>query len=298
MNYYVRYLLYRHRYALASVYRTVSLYGVLLLLFFLLYYSTSAGVFSKIYQSKSFSLLNSWSERDPGGLIRSAAPVLAWGGSSEDLPEEITPQSLITAILAPFRINLKSPADLLASGIPTLAEYRRGPAPPVAYVAATLQEGAPKGLSEDVLVGIYHTHTGETYTLTDGVERLDGQKGGVVEAGRAVKETLERGYGIRAAHYDRVNDAIYSTSYTESEKLARQLLEENQEVQIVLDIHRDAGKTRNDSIVKINGEDLAPILFVVGSDARAPFPTWRNNHSFAVRLSERINREYPGLCIG
>lgn len=304
MNYYVRYLMYRHRYRLSRIYMTAVLLGLFLLLAAALGFLARAGLISRTLQGTNFTILGmatSWSERDPAGLIRSAAPVMAWGGDNEDYPEEITPTSLVTAMLAPFRVNFRNPADLIDKGVPALAEYRRGAAVPAAATAGGQAEAGPQtpvALSEDTLVGIYHTHTGETYALTDGVERLQGQKGGVVETGRAVRETLEKEYGIRAAHYDRVNDAVYSLAYAESEKTARRLLEENSEVQIILDIHRDAGKPRNESVVSINGEEMAPILFIVGSDARSPFPSWKNNHSFALKLSERLNREYPGLCVG
>jgi len=201
-------------------------------------------------------------------------------------------------MLAPFRVNLASPPDLLASEMPALAEFKKGKGFLAALGPGVSSPGkqvwAPRDISEHALVGIYYTHTGETYMLTDGVERAPGgQRGGVVEAGRVIKEKLESEYGIRVAHYDRVNDENYRLSYSESEKTARLLLEENNQVQILLDIHRDAGKPRSDCIVKINGEEMAPLLFVVGSDARTPFPTWRNNYDFAV-----INKAYPGLCIG
>lgn len=307
MNYWVRYMLYRHRYRLARFYRAAAFYSAAALLFLVFYHLPLAGILSKTMGAGSFSFFDiatSWSERDPRGLIRSAAPILAWAGNQEDYPEEITPESLVTAILAPFRINLFSPPDLLASEMPALAVYRRefaGTAPagaPAGTGSAPKNPAPGTGLSSEALLGIYYTHTGETYALTDGTERIQGQKGGVVEAGRAVKETLEKEYGIRVAHDERVNDEIYSLSYVESEKTARRMLEENKSLNILLDIHRDAGKPRSDSLVQVNGRDAAPILFVVGSDARSPFPTWRSNHDFAVRLAGRINREYPGLCIG
>jgi stage II sporulation protein P len=305
VNYYFRYLIYRHRYRLSRVYATAALAGSFFLVAAVLYFLVPSGYLTRVLDGKNFSLFGiatSWSERDPSGLLRSAAPVMAWGGNSEDYPEEITPASLVTAILGPFRINLGDPDEVIALGVPALAEYGKGEAVPVTAAAGALPEDAgpktPVPLTRDVLVGIYHTHTGETYTLTDGVARVDGQKGGVVEAGRAVKETLEAQYGIRTVHNDRVNDANYGLAYAESEKTARRLLEDNSEVEILLDIHRDAGKSRNDSVVTINGEEMAPLLFICGSDARSPFPSWRNNHSFALKLSERINKEYPGLSLG
>ena len=47
------------------------------------------------------------------------------------------------------------------------------------------------------------------------------------------------------------------------------MLAEHPHLKIVLDIHRDAGKSRQDSIVTINGQQVAPILKIIGSDARA-----------------------------
>lgn len=184
MNYYVRYLMYRHRYRLSRIYMTAVLLGLFLLLAAALGFLARAGLISRTLQGTNFTILGmatSWSERDPAGLIRSAAPVMAWGGDNEDYPEEITPTSLVTAMLAPFRVNFRNPADLIDKGVPALAEYRRGAAVPAAATAGGQAEAGPQtpvALSEDTLVGIYHTHTGETYALTDGVERLQGQKGG------------------------------------------------------------------------------------------------------------------------
>lgn len=305
MGYWVRYMLYRHRYRLARAYRAAALYGAVILLFFLLYHLALAGFISKAPGFGDFSLFDitrSWSERDSRGLVRSAVPVMAWAGNQEDYPEEITPRSLVTAILAPFRINLASPPDLLASEMPALAQFKRGYSAPAASGARAgtgpKTPGPVTGLTSEALLGIYYTHTGETYALTDGIERNQGKKGGVVEVGKAIKETLEKNYRIRVANDDTVNDEIYRLAYAESEKTARRLLEENKDVQILLDIHRDAGKPRNESLVRVSGKDVAPILFIVGSDARSPFPTWRNNYDFAVKIAGRINEKYPGLCAG
>ncbi len=305
MDYLIRYLLYRYRYRLAGIRRAAALCGTAALLFLFINYLPVASTLSKILGGSNFSLFDiavSWSERDPRGLIRSAVPIVAWAGNREDYPEEITPGSLAAAVLAPFRINLANPEDLLASEMPALSEYKKGAVPVSSFPAAAgpdrkNPEAAVK-LTPGALVGIYHTHTGETYALTDGTEWLPGKKGGVVEVGRALKLTLERDYGIRVAHDERVNDEIYRLSYVESEKTASQLLEKNREVQVLLDIHRDAGKSREESLVRVNGKEVAPILFIVGSDARSPFPTWRNNYDFAIELAGRINRKFPGLCIG
>lgn len=304
MNYWVRYLAYRHRRRLNRMARAAALCFMAALLFFFIYNIPGTGALSKVLGGRGFSLFDiavSWGERDPGGLIRSAAPVVAWAGNREDQPEEITPKSLVSAILAPFRISLASPAELLAYGMPALAGFKGGREVPVSSpVAGSARKdpGTRPALTATALLGIYHTHTGETYALTDGTERFAGGKGGVVEVGRAVKDTLENEYGIRVAQDERVNDEIYRLAYVESEKTASSLLEKNRDLVAVLDIHRDAGKSREESLVRVGGKEVAPILFIVGSDARSPFPTWRNNYQFAVDLAGRVNKKFPGLCIG
>lgn len=305
MSYWFRYLLYRQRYRMLRIYRAALFSSMILLLVLLIYHMSLSGNLSKSLQGLNFSLFDiavSWTERDPRGLMRSAAPVIAWAGNGEDHPEIVTPGSLVTAILNPFRVNFANPSELLASEMPALAEYKKEYS---SFLPATVkmppEQTGPVAdviLSANALLGIYYTHTCETYTITDGTDRLPGEKGGVVQAGLAVKDKIERDYGIRVVHNDRVNDVNYSLSYVESEKTARRLLEENKDVQILLDIHRDAGKSRSDSLVKVKGVDVAPILFIAGSDARSPFPSWRNNYNFALELSGRINDRYPGLSLG
>ncbi|WP_051275944.1 stage II sporulation protein P [Desulfovirgula thermocuniculi] len=152
----------------------------------------------------------------------------------------------------------------------------------------------PKGC----LVAVYHTHTGETYQLSDGVPRLDGKEGGVVRAGEALCRELEQKYGIPTLHIKKIHDRDYGQSYLESEKTVRQVLAEHPEVEVLLDVHRDAGKPREDCVVKVNGKNVATVLIVVGSDARAAFPTWRQNEQFAQLLAAALNKKYPGFCQG
>lgn len=303
--YRLRYYLYRNRYALRRVYFSL-ITGLIFaaLITGLIYEPTRRGIFSAAQKvaAAGVDLALRCGERDPRGLMRAAIPALAWSGGGEDVPELLTPRSLLTALLAPFRVDIRTPLDLIRTEIPLLAAYN----PEAVPVSAEPEPPGPDpeksaalpSLTEKALVGIYHTHTGETYALTDGTERLTGKKGGVVTVGESLKKELEEVYGIRTVHSDRINDEKYSASYTESEKDARRLLAENPDLEILLDIHRDAGKPRKDSIVDINGREMAPILFVVGSDARAPFPTWKQNYDFAKKLAEQIGKKYPGLCTG
>lgn len=153
-------------------------------------------------------------------------------------------------------------------------------------------------LTDQNIVFIYHTHTGETYTLTDGMDRLNGKCGGVVTVGSAIQGALEKNDGLKVVHSVKIHDKQYAVSYRESEKTVRDFLTGNPKVQVIIDVHRDAGKSRKNSLVKINGHQIAPLLFIVGSDSRQPFPNWKENYQFASQLSKKLDEKYPGLCLG
>ncbi len=200
--------------------------------------------------------------------------------------------------------NSFEPEFFLRSEIPFLTRIK------TAEVAETdLTESATAASDEDAakdlqsltdqnIVFIYHTHTGETYTLTDGMDRLDGKCGGVVTVGSAIKEVLEKNYGLKVVHSIKIHDKQYAVSYRESEKTVRDFLSGNPNVQVIIDVHRDAGKSRKNSLVEINGQQIAPLCFIVGSDSRQPFPNWKENYQFAVEVSNKLDEKYPGLCLG
>ncbi len=237
-------------------------------------------------------------------LLYAAMPIIDKKDKSEELPALTSLHSLLTAVKGTFMVSLHTPREVLADEIALLRDFQpasglsgENAAEKKAKEEQAVMTSTPQ-LTKEVLVGIYHTHTGETYALTDGQDRIEGGIGGVVKVGEALQKELEDTYGIRTVHSTHINDKSYNASYTESEKDARRLLEENPQIQVLLDIHRDAGKSRENSLVVIDGQELAPIMFVVGSDARAPFPNWEKNHQFAQKLADLMEKQYPGLCCG
>lgn len=234
---------------------------------------------------------------NPLFIVTRAMPVLGWASFEGD-GGELTPERLALELAgAVGRVSLHSPVAVLQSQIPLLATVEVSVAPPVSLAAPPLARPV-SSLPGESLICIYNTHTGETYSMTDGVERLDGKHGGVVTVAAALQEALEEKHGIRSARSDRINDIKYSSSYLESEKTARDLLAANPGARLLLDIHRDSEKTREQSVIRINGREAAPILLVVGSDARRPFPAWRQNHALAQKLSNKMDQMYPGLSLG
>ncbi|WP_051273655.1 stage II sporulation protein P [Desulfotruncus alcoholivorax] len=246
-----------------------------------------------------------WNDRDPRSIMLVAVPVMAWVGNNEDIPQVVFPASIAVPLVRMFGIDRHSPRSILELQVPLLAainmqQEKTVPVSAPEVVAEQdnelMQPVTP--ISEQSLVAIYNTHTGETYALTDGTERFNGKRGGVVKVAAALGRELEEKYGIKAAVSDTINDANYNTSYTRSQETLRKLLKDNPSVQVVLDIHRDAGKPRENSLVTVDGSTVAPVLIIVGSDARSPFPTWRQNYEFARELADEINKQHPGLCLG
>jgi stage II sporulation protein P len=242
-------------------------------------------------------------------IMCSAMPLLA---ASQSLDNQSTMQLadvFIGNISRVFRLDRHSPVALLEGELPVLVEVtpeavpvvKPEPVPsrpPTPVPEEEQQQSREPVLSEECLVAVYNTHTGETYALTDGMERLQGKRGGVVQAAAALQEVLEEKYGIRVARSEAINDEVYKYSYAKSQEVLKKLLEDNPEIVAVFDIHRDAGKSREESIVEIDGEIFAPVLIIVGSDARAEFPGWQNNYRFAKELAAKIDEKYPGLCLG
>lgn len=254
------------------------------------------------------SIIN-WSDSSPRGILQAGIPMMAWAGEAESLPRMVSPGETVKPLLGLFTLDRQQPLHMLQSQMPFLEADLVSEQESVAVTAQepsvvpqTDDEAEEKTttavLSEENLVAVYFTHTGETYALTDGFERLQGKKGGVVKVGEALQQELEENHGIRVARSDTINDTIYAESYVRSQETLTGLLEDNPSLQVVLDIHRDAGKSRENSLVTVHGQEVAPVLIIVGSDARSPFPTWRQNYNFARELAAEIEKQHPGLCLG
>lgn len=75
-------------------------------------------------------------------------------------------------------------------------------------------------------------------------------------------------------------------------------MENEKDTEIIFDLHRDAvgSKGTYAPTVEINGEKVAQIMFVIGTnDGGGNHPNWKNNLKFAVKVQEKANEMYPGL---
>lgn len=297
----------RFRYMRAGqVCRFIALAGVILMLLLLFFQVTGAAALMALKETAGKipeEVIAVFYRGEPLKILQCALPVLYWSGFEEDSRTDSLSQSLLDSLGAVVRVNLCSPVAVLKSQMPlpvmsaprgVVAVSRSGDAHPVDIVPANKAPTLPG----DSLVIIYNTHTGETYSMTDRVERLDGRRGGVVTVAAALQEALEGKYGIKVARSDSINDADYDNAYLESEKTAKELLTANPKSRVVFDIHRDAAKSREQSLVTVNGEKVAPLLFITGSSARKSSVGLQQNYAFAVKLSGKVNETYPGLSLG
>lgn len=183
------------------------------------------------------------------------------------------------------------------------------------YANVEIKNGTDYSLTEDILspnpnitnkkdILIFHTHTCESYTPSDnynyemtGNYRTTDLNYSVARVGTELKNYLtEKGFNV--THNTTYHDyPAYSGSYTRSLETVSNILQNNSS-QIVFDLHRDAVGSLEDygPTVKIDGQYVAQLMFVIGTDAGGlEHPNWRQNLKLAVKIQETANEMYPGL---
>lgn len=156
---------------------------------------------------------------------------------------------------------------------------------------------------EDII--IFHTHTCESYTPTEantykasGNYRTTDLKYSVAKVGDVLEEELEK-YQFKVTHDKTKHDyPAYTGSYTRSLETVQNILKDQPDTEIIFDIHRDAvgSKGTYGPTVEINGETVAQLMFVIGTnDGGGKHPNWKNNLKFAIAVQEKANEMYPGL---
>ena len=152
---------------------------------------------------------------------------------------------------------------------------------------------------------IYHTHTCESYTPSDkynyemtGVYRTTDLNYTVSRVGDELEKYLTS-YGKEVIHDKTYHDyPAYNGSYGRSLKTMQNVIENNNDAEIMIDLHRDAVGSTNTygPTVKIGDEVCAQVMFVIGSDGSGLYhPNWRENLKFAIKIQNKANEMYPGL---
>ena len=174
--------------------------------------------------------------------------------------------------------------------------------------AALIEKGCELDADTDgPLVLIFHTHTTESYLMTDDgyfykdyqTKSTDPGKN-VIRVGDEICRVLDE-RGIKYIHDTAVYDGEYNGAYSRSRVSVEKYLAEYPSIKIVLDVHRDAiyysetehGKQSHE----INGKKAAQIMIIAGAEDSGitGFPDWEYNLRFALELQKKAQEKYYGL---
>ena len=139
-------------------------------------------------------------------------------------------------------------------------------------------------------IGIYHTHSAESYVPSDNSESIPG-RGGIMDVGAALAEKLSA-LGIKAIHDTTSHDPNDARAYDRSRRTAADLLKKQKPLAL-FDVHRDAGPAEA-YLKEIDGQEVARCMIVIGRQN----PKMQSNLEFARRLKDEANNQYPGLVKG
>ena len=107
--------------------------------------------------------------------------------------------------------------------------------------------------------------------------------------------------GIGVIHHRDLHDyPSYNGSYANARQSIEAILEDNPDIALILDLHRDAAATdygQMDTSATVNGQESAQLMLVVGTDdGGLDHPHWQENLSLALKLQVQLEKLYPGLC--
>jgi stage II sporulation protein P len=273
----------------------VSVWGVLAFS-----YEVAPASTVSVQQGKAVQLWPQWrdilSSGIPGFIVATERPA----------PVTVRPQVTVGSVLRRVvvfctGIDVKDLRSLLRMEIPVLGAVKDD----LTAVSALNLPDFPKfdwkkyGSSGQPLVGIYHTHTSESYTPSSGVDHAPGgQAGDIVAVGEALVKRLAQ-HGIPAIQSKTVHDyPSFMKAYGPSEVTAKKMLAENPSIQMLFDIHRDADKRENTTVM-VNGVTVAKVTIIVATgQPDLVQPHWQQNYAFAKLIDAKLNQHYPGLSRG
>ena len=150
---------------------------------------------------------------------------------------------------------------------------------------------------------IYHTHSQEGFI--DSIEGDDTTS--IVGVGDYLTEILTKQYGYQVIHdrgvYDLVDGVLdRNVAYDYSGAAVEKILEENPEIEIVIDLHRD-GVDGTKFVTEYQGKPAAKLMMIVGMSRTAdnidisylPNPYVKENLAFALQIEKQAEKDFPDL---
>lgn len=140
---------------------------------------------------------------------------------------------------------------------------------------------------EDRKVGIYATHSSESYVPTDGSESI-ADNGGIFKVAEKLKQGFETN-GVNAILDNTSHDPHDAGAYKRSRRTALQLIREQQPTAMI-DVHRDAIPAEQ-YLVDIDGNPASKVRLVVGRRNQ----NFKANEEMAMKVKAVADEMHPGL---
>lgn len=135
-------------------------------------------------------------------------------------------------------------------------------------------------------IGIYHTHSDESYEPSDGTYSIDG-KGGIYKVGDALTKGLENN-GIKVDHRQNLHLPHDAGAYRRSRPTAQDTLKNGPSA--IFDVHRDAIPPEQYAF-KLKDKDATKVRMVLGQRNQ----NIEKNKNLAYKLKAVADEMYPGM---
>lgn len=146
---------------------------------------------------------------------------------------------------------------------------------------------------------IYHTHSLESF-----IDSVPGdQSQTIVGVGDRLAEILTEEYGYSVLHHTEEYDTTRDDAYANSLPGIQKVLEENPSIQVVIDLHRDAGVEGVHRAITLNGKSTATFMLFNGLSRTRKTgdidylynPYLEDNLAFSFQMQLKAGEYYPGL---
>lgn len=201
--------------------------------------------------------------------------------------KQASEEGKISFSLNPFKL---SESSIIKNQEPSNSPPENTPAPVVNIsqlydpkLKKTLNASKPEVL-------IYHTHTTETYSPY-GIYDMDENKN-IVSVGEVITNDLEKNYGISVIHDKTIhNPKLQLDAYNRSRKTLETYLDKYKDFKLIIDLHRDSVENRSVMATKMNNNNLAKFMFVIGVGNKNK----DKNIAVSKKLSSISQSLFPGL---
>ncbi|MBQ6886235.1 MAG: stage II sporulation protein P [Lachnospiraceae bacterium] len=154
--------------------------------------------------------------------------------------------------------------------------------------------------AEGYQILIFHTHSQEAFA--DSVPGDESTT--IVGAGDRLTEILTNEYGYKVLHHKGEYDVGYrDDAYSKALPAIEQVLQEHPEIQVVIDLHRDAVAEGTKLVTEIQGRPTAKFMFFnglsytnqTGAIGYLENPNLSTNLAFSFQMQAACNEYFPGL---